>query len=166
MDRATLIARTVARLSDGIGTMARSSRNGALTTYPGRSARWRADAAYWRLMNSMMPTRVGIRITTRYAPPANFSNTTIASTTAVRIVPRALIAIRRHHPGSRLRRQWRTMPPWLNVKHTNTPTEYSGMSSVVTPPKATISTAATADRRTIPQLNASRSPRNENWRGM
>ena len=57
------------------------------------------------------------------------------------------------------------MPPWLSVKHTNTPTEYSGISSVVTPPKATIRAAATADSRMIPQLNASRSPRKANWRG-
>ena len=57
------------------------------------------------------------------------------------------------------------MPTWLSVKHTNTPTEYSGIRFVVLPLKATYSPAATAASRMIPQLYARRSPRNENWRG-
>ena len=33
-------------------------------------------------------------------------------------------------PDDRSRSQWRTIPPWLMVKDTNTPTEYSGISAV------------------------------------
>jgi hypothetical protein len=74
-------------------------------------------------MNSIIPTRTGMRITTRYAPEVNFTDATTMSTTPVRIAPIALIVSRRRQPGSLPRYQWRTMPPWLSVKHTNTPTE-------------------------------------------
>ena len=74
-------------------------------------------------MNSIIPTSSGMRITTSQAPSTNFSNTTIPSTIAVSAAPSALIAARRCQPGSGWRRQWRTMPVWLSVKHTNTPTE-------------------------------------------
>ena len=48
----------------------------------------------------------------------------------------------------------------------NTPTAYSGMSAVVTPPKATIRTLAAMLRMTMPEVNARRSPLKLNWRGM
>ena len=58
------------------------------------------------------------------------------------------------------------MPVWLSVKHTNTPTEYSGIRAWTSPSNATSSSAAIAASSTMPHENASRSPRNANWRGM
>ena len=87
-------------------------------------------------MNNIIPTRSGTRMTTRYAPCSNFSYTTMASTTAVRTAPAALIASRQCQPASRTRSQCRTIPVWLRVKHRNTPTEYSGMSAWVSPSNA------------------------------
>ena len=103
-------------------------------------------------MNSIIPTRSGIRITTTNAPPENFSVTTMPRTTNVSSAPNALIAIRYHQPGARVRIQWRTIPVCDSVKQTNTPTEYSGIRLVVLPWKATYRPAAMAARRMIPQL--------------
>ena len=47
----------------------------------------------------------------------------------------------------------------------NTPTVYSGMRALTLPLNATSNAIATAARTTMPVLNASRSPRNWNWRG-
>ena len=74
-------------------------------------------------MNSIIATRIGIRITTRYAPSTNFTLTTTTRTTAVRTAPNALTAARQTQPDSRTLRQWMTIPIWLSVKQTNTPTE-------------------------------------------
>src|SRR4029079_6264973 len=152
IERATLTAWTAARFSSGIGTIARSSRVGGATTYDRLIASWRADCTYWRRMNSIIPTRSGIRMTTTKAPPENFSVTTMARTTAVSRAPNALTAPRHRQPAARVRNQWRTMPPWDSVKHTNTPTEYSGISLVVWPWNRTYSRAAIPARRMIPQL--------------
>ena len=108
-----------------------------MATYAAGIASWRADCAYWRWMNSIIATRAGMRITTTNAPPLNFSVTTIARTTRVSRAPKALTSIRQRQPGSRVRTQCRTMPPCDSVKHTNTPTEYSGIRLVVLPEKAT-----------------------------
>ena len=113
----------------GTGMTTRSSRCGASVTKSARIASSRREASYWRLMNSIIPTRTGIRITTRYAPSTNFTLTTTTSTTAVRNAPKALTDMRQTQPASRTRRQWMTMPIWLSVKQTNTPTEYSGISA-------------------------------------
>ena len=58
------------------------------------------------------------------------------------------------------------MPDWLIVNEMKTPTEYSGISAVVLPPKSTSSPIATALRMTMPDVNARRSPRKLNVRGM
>ncbi len=65
IERATLMAWTTARLRPGIGTTARSSRYGARMTMSGETATSRDERAYWRLMNSIIPTRSGTRMTTR-----------------------------------------------------------------------------------------------------
>ena len=110
------------------------------------------DAAYWRLMNSIPPTIAGMRIATIQAPCSNFSTSTITRTTSVISAPLALTISRHRQPESRPRNQWTTMPLWLRVKQTNTPTEYSGIRLVVLPWKATYRPAAMAARRMIPQL--------------
>ena len=91
---------------------------------------------------------------------------TTTKTPAVRTQPVALIARRRRQPGSRVRSQCLIIPAWLIVKSMNTPTAYSGISRCVSPWKAMTSRAATTPRMTIPEVNASRSPRKLNWRGM
>ena len=58
---------------------------------------------------------------------------TITATNAVSAQPKPLSASFQRQPALRSRSQWRTMPPWLIVNDTNTPTEYSGMSAVVLP---------------------------------
>ena len=68
IERATLIAWTDARSRPGIGTTTRSSRFGGGTTVSGRTASSRRALAYWRAMNSIIPTSSGTRMTTRYAP--------------------------------------------------------------------------------------------------
>ncbi len=105
-ERPTLIACTVARSSPGIGTTTRSSRIGGPTIRSGRTASSALERPYWRLMNSIIATRSGTRITTRYAPSRNFSNTTIPRTTAVRTPPKAFTASRHCQPDSRTSRQW------------------------------------------------------------
>ena len=123
IDRPTLTAWTTARLMPGTGITTRSSRCGASATKSRRIASSCRDAWYWRWMNSIIATRIGIRITTRYAPSTNLTLTTTTRTTAVRTAPNALTAARQTQPDSRTRRQWMTIPIWLSVKHTNTPTE-------------------------------------------
>ncbi len=66
---------------------------------------------------------------------------------------------------ARCRFQCRTMPNWLSVKETNTPTMYSWISLVTCASNAQISTAAPAASTTIPLEYASRSPRVCSWRG-
>ena len=58
------------------------------------------------------------------------------------------------------------MPACESVKAVKTPIAYSGMSASTRPRNATTSTIETMARATIPALNASRSPRYANWRGM
>ena len=65
----------------------------------GGTASWRADRAYWRWMNSIIPTSSGIRITTTSAPPENFSLTTMSRTIAGQDVPKALMASATASPG-------------------------------------------------------------------
>ena len=75
-------------------------------------------------------------MTTTKAPPVNFSVTTMRTTTRQQ-APKALTTIRHRQPAARVRTQWRTMPAWDSVKHTNTPTEYSGIRLVVLPANRT-----------------------------
>ena len=87
-------------------------------------------------------------------------------TTPVSTAPNALIASRRRQPDSVAAASGGPCPPWLSVKHTNTPTRVQRDEQGREPPKATSSATATPASRTIPHEYASRSPRNENWRGM
>ncbi len=98
---------------------------------------------------------------------------TTTSTIPVMAKPMLLITrerfIRRRAAGSgsvaRCRFQCRTMPSWLSVKDTNTPTMYSWISRVTWASKAQISTTAPPASARIPLENASRSPRVCSWRG-
>ena len=65
IERPTLTAWTTARLSAGTGTTTRSSRCGGGTTKSSRTASCWLDALYWRWMNSIIATRIGMRMTTR-----------------------------------------------------------------------------------------------------
>ena len=76
-----------------------------------------------------------------------------------------MIALRRQ-PGPRSDSQWRTIPAWDRVNAVKTPIAYSGISASTRPPNATTTAIAMRARATIPALNASRSPRKANWRGM
>ena len=108
-----------------------------------------------------------MRITTRYAPPANFSNTTIARTTAVSTAPKRVD--RRAPPPAGLR----VAPPVEDHARLAEREAHEHADGVERDEQRRDAAevheqqrAATADSRMIPQLNASRSPRNENWRGM
>ena len=80
---------------------------------------------------------------------------------AVAAAPRPLSAARQRQPRSvpRSFHQCRTMPAWLSVNATKTPTVYSGMRFVTLPLKATISNVESRARTTMPVVNARRSPR-------
>ena len=101
---------------------ARSWRRGGPTTRSGRTASSFVELAYWRLMNTITSTRIGMITATRSEGGA-FSTVTTTATIPVSTQPRALIARRHCQRLPRTLRQWRTMPPWLSVKETNTPTE-------------------------------------------
>ena len=73
-------------------------------------------------MKTITATMTGMRITTRYAPSRNLTETTTARTTAVRTPPKALRTARQRQPDSWELIQWRTMPLCESVKQTNTPT--------------------------------------------
>ena len=123
-DRATLTAWMTARLTPGIGTTARSSRCGVANTMSSRTWSSRRDASYWRWMKSIIPTISGMRMTTSYAPSANFTVVTTARTTAVRTAPTPLIDARYHQPRLAMAAASAgPCPTWERVKHTNTPTE-------------------------------------------
>ena len=77
-----------------------------------------------------------------HAPLVNFVVATISVTIAVATAPTALITTPRCQFGSRSFRWWRTMPVCDSVNDMNTPTAYSGISALVTPPNATISNPA------------------------
>ena len=57
------------------------------------------------------------------------------------------------------------MPVCDSVNDMNTPTAYSGISAVVTPPSTTISAIAAPANTTMPFENTSRSPRFDSCRG-
>ncbi len=61
--------------------------------------------------------------------------------------------------------QCRTMPIWLSVNDTNTPTMYSWISAVTSARKATTNAIAANAKNRMPLENASRSPRVCSWRG-
>ena len=86
----------------------------------------------------MMPIRIGTSTNTIHAPSANFEIATSIATMPVVAAPTPLIAARQRQPGSSSRsfHQWRTMPLWLRVNATKTPTAYSGMRFVTLPPNA------------------------------
>ena len=82
-------------------------------------------------MLSMTSTKTGIAITTIQAPWVNLDSITTTRTTDVMAVPRVLSAVCAPCcAGSRCRprrlpqqsRQYTTMPAWLRVKETKTPT--------------------------------------------
>ena len=129
-------------------------------------ASWRADAEYWRWMNSIIPTSTGMRITTRYAPPVNFPTTTTTSTTPVSTAPKR---VDRQPPApARL-----LVPPPVEDHAALAEREAHEHADRVQRDQQRRDAAERdeqrdrdADRRMIPHVNASRSPRNENWRGM
>ena len=90
----------------------------------------------------------------------------ITATTAVIAAPTPLIARLRRQPGSRSRHQWLTMPDCEREKETKTPTAYSGISLVTSPPKAMSRRDAAPARKTMPREKARRSPLKANCRGM
>ena len=63
-----------------------------------------AVARYWRWMNSIIPTRIGMITTTRSDSGA-FATVTITATTPVRAAPKPFSARRQRHPAERSRRQ-------------------------------------------------------------
>jgi hypothetical protein len=108
-----------------------------------------------------------------HAPCVNLVMSTTTSTVEVIARPTELmtrdrfIRVRRVGSGSvrRCRVQCRTMPSWLTVKDTNTPTMYSWIRRVTCASNAQMSAIATSARVTMPLENASRSPRVWSWRG-
>ena len=97
----------------------------------------------------------------------NFESSTMTNTVPVMVSPVALITrdriIRARTCGlvsvfsSRV--QCRSMPSWLTVKETNTPTTYSWIRDVTSARNAMIKMMASTARVTMPLLYASRSPR-------
>ena len=71
-------------------------------------------------------------------------------TTNVRTQPKALTIARHHQPGSRVVNQCLTIPDWDRVKHTNTPTEYSGIRAWVSPLNRTSRPKAIAGQQDDP----------------
>ena len=67
VDRAADVDRLDRGPVDAVDRARRSAPPGlsARTTRSGSTASWRRDLLYWRLMNSIIPTRTGTRITTR-----------------------------------------------------------------------------------------------------
>ena len=114
----------------------------------------------------MMKTAIMARMA-MYAPSRNLVTSTTTSTVAVMPNPIVLITrdrcMRRRTAGSgsvrRKRPQCRTIPSWLSVNDTNTPTMYSWISLVTWASKATMSAIAASARVMMPFENASRSPR-------
>ena len=149
-DLPNITAWTTARLMPLTGMITRCSRWGRSNTRSSRTASSFDCESYWRRMKSMMPTRVGIMITTRKAPSTNFTDVTTTAITPVSTAPTALIASRYRQPGSRVRSQWRTMPVCEIVKSMNTPTAYSGISAWVEPPPAITTRAAIPPSSMIP----------------
>ena len=90
----------------------------------------------------------------------NLASSTITSTVPVMVRPMPLITrdrcIRPRTAGSvsvrRCRVQCRSMPVWLTVNETNTPTTYSWIKAVTSASKATISTTAATASTMIPLL--------------
>ena len=138
IERPTLTAWTTARLMPGTGTMTRSSRCGARTTRSGRDGELAARGAYWRLMNSIIATRIGITITTRTRRRRTSRRGRRRRRRRSARAPKALIA---EPPAASRRSAPRASggpcPIWPIVKATNTPTAYSGIRALVMPPKAT-----------------------------
>ena len=114
----------------------------------------------------MPTTSSGTTTTTSHAPSANFAAAKMSVTIAVAMAPTPLIARLRRQPGSRVRRQWTTMPSCDSVIDVNTPTAYSGISASTRPPNAATTTIARTASAMIPELNARRSPRYANRDGI
>src|SRR2546423_134393 len=100
------------------------------------------------------------------APSANLATAKISVTMPVDTAPKPLISALRRQPAVRSFSQCRTMPACDSVIDVKTPIAYSGIRASTNPPNATRTTIATTARTTMPALNASRSPRNENRLGM
>ena len=84
------------------GTTTRCSRCGPGRTPSSRTWSSSAWASYWRKMNDMMRTRIGMRTRTSHAPAWNLTAVTTIATAPVRIAPNALIDRRRRQPGATL----------------------------------------------------------------
>src|SRR3989337_2670717 len=78
------------------------------------------------------------------APWTNFVPTMTTVTTPVATAPTALIVRLTFHAPSLSLSQRLTMPDCERVNEANTPTAYSGMRRVTSPPKATSQTDAAA----------------------
>src|ERR1041384_3344465 len=87
------------------------------------------------------------------------------STTNVTTAPTALIANDFLQRGVFSEYQRRTIPSCDNVNDRNTPTAYSGIRRLVSPPKAMTSTPEKTARMMMPLENTSLSPRFANCRG-
>ncbi len=87
----------------------------------------------------------------------NFVIAMTVKTTPVVIAPTTLMTADRFQFGSSLKRnQCSTIPACESVKHMNTPRAYSGISALVLPWNAMISTAAAPVSRRMPLLWTSR----------
>ena len=108
-----------------------------------------------------------------HAPATNLVITTMIRTVPVQMKPMVLITreriiLRRTAESVSVRSsrvQCRTMPIWLSVNDTNTPTMYSWISAVTCARNATTKAIAANARNKMPFENASRSPRVWSWRG-
>ncbi len=98
-------------------------------------------------------------------PWSNLEMAMTTTTIAVTTPPTPLIRALRRQPDPRSLNQCLTMPDCDRVNEVKTPIAYRPISRSVDPLNATQSAIDTSDRATIPELNASLSPRSANWRG-
>ena len=87
-----------------------------------RTASSRFVRSYWRWMNNISATRIGMRTRTSQAPSTNLTEVTMTATIAGQDRAERVDRQPPRQPGARSRSQWRIMPDWLIVKSMNTPT--------------------------------------------
>ena len=100
-----------------------------------------------------------------HTPWSNFETAMTTTTMPVTNAPMPLIKALRRQPDPRSENQWRTMPDCDRVNDVKTPIAYNPMRRSVEPWKATQRAIEMRARATIPELNASLSPRRANCRG-
>src|SRR3979411_2988183 len=94
-------------------------------------------------------TSAGINTTTTQAPRGLLVAMITASTRAVTVAPRALIARPRRQPGPRLLHHWRAIAVWARENAVKTPSAKRFISASGLPWKASMSAAAVRDRQTM-----------------